>query len=323
MIALSSCLRSRVHVLLLIALIGSVGVVRAQKPDALITTSQERIAHDLESIRAGEQQHLPPAQQAVLWEQLALEYHLLGTDFQKAEDAYLRALHLEKTVPSARAHYAATLDNLSSLYLIYGRLDDAESARKQAIKVRQKLGTSAGNAESEVHLADIALVRRQFKKAERIAQHGLRLMESSSNPPRTGILSALITLTYARCFRGHCEEGLMNAKQAIAFADTHFQSESTAHGFALETLGFAEWKSGAPQDGERNMLKSIELLRAGLAPADPRLAGALLQYQAYLVEAHRSAEAQEIREQVKRMTSQAGAYCQGCVSVYTLSNTLR
>jgi tetratricopeptide (TPR) repeat protein len=321
MIALSSCLHSKA-LLLLISLIVSVGVIRAQTPDAHITTPQERIAHDLELIRTGEQQHLSPAQQAILWEQVALEYHLLGTDFRKAEDAYLRALHLEKAA-SARAQYASTLDNLSSLYLIYGRLDDAESARKQAIKVRQKLGKPADNAESEVHLADIALVRHQYKKAERLAQHGLHVMQSSPLPTRTGILSAFITLAYAECFRGHCGEGLMNAKQAVAFANIHFQPESTARGFALETLGFAEWKNGAPQDGEKTMLQSIQLLRTGLAPADPRLAGALLQYQAYLVEAHRSAEAQEIREQVTRMTSQAGVNCQGCVSVYTLSNSLR
>jgi hypothetical protein len=71
------------------------------------------------------------------------------------------------------------------------------------------------------------------------------------------------------------------------------------------------------------MLQYIQLLRKGLAPADPRLAGALLQYQAYLVDAHRSAEAQEIREQVTRMNSGTGAYCQGCVSVYSLSSSLR
>jgi hypothetical protein len=72
------------------------------------------------------------------------------------------------------------------------------------------------------------------------------------------------------------------------------------------------------------MRQSIQLLRTRLAPADPRLAGALLQYRGYLTEAHRSAEAQEIGEQVTRMTSQTGVYCQNCaVSVYTLSNTLR
>ena len=96
----------------------------------------------------------------------------------------MRALHLLKNAPTARAEYAFTLDNLSSLYLIYGRLDDAESTRKQAIKVRQKLGNPSEYGETEVHLADIVIRRRQYKKAERLALKGLRTMESSSNPPQ-------------------------------------------------------------------------------------------------------------------------------------------
>ena len=321
MIASSSTLRSRV-LLLLITLILSMGVLGAQTPNANTLASQERIAHSLESIRAAEQNDLPQAEQGILWEQLALQYHV-ATDFQKAEDAYLRSLHLLKGAPASRADYASALDNLASLYLIYGRLTDAESARKQAIKVRQKMGAEADLGESLIHLADVAIMRRQFKQAERITVHGLQLLESSSSPPREGILSAFITLTYARCYRGRCAEGLITAKQAVAFARTQFPSDPTAEGFALETLGFAEWKNGAPQDGEKTMLQSIQLLREGLAPADPRLAGALLQYQSYLVEAHRSAEAQEIREQVTRMNSQAGVYCQACVSVYSLSSSLR
>jgi tetratricopeptide (TPR) repeat protein len=300
-----------------------VSVVRAQTPDAHPSSSQERIAKDLESIRLAEQKHLPPARQGILWEQLALEYHV-ATEFEQAEGAYSRALHLLKETPSARAEHASTLDDLSALYLIYGRLDDAESTRKEALKVRRKLANTVDDAMSEVHLAGIEIGRHQFKKAEKLAQHGLQVMESSSDPPRVGVLSAFITLTYARCSRGHCEEGLKNAKQAVAFASKTFDSDSAANGFALETLGFAEWKSGSPQDGERTMRQSIQLLRTRLAPSDPRLAGALLQYQSYLVEVHRPAEAQEIHEQVTRMTSRAGVYCQGCtVSVYSLSNALR
>lgn len=321
--ALSFYLHSKARLLLLIALIVSVNVVCAQTPDAQPNSSQERIAKDLESIRLAEHNHLPPARQGLLWEQLALEYHV-ATEFQQAENAYLRALHLLKATPAAKAEYASTLDNLSSLYLIYGRLDDAESTRKQALKVRRKLATPVDNAISEVQVAGIAIVCHQFKKAEQLAQHGLQVMESSSDPPSVGILSAFITLAHARCSRGHCQEGLNNAKQAVAFASKNFHSSSAAYGFALETLGFAEWKTGSPQDGERTMQQSIQLLRTRLAPADPRLAGALLQYQSYLVEAHRPAEAQEIHEQVTRMTREAGVYCQGCaVSVYSLSNALR
>jgi tetratricopeptide (TPR) repeat protein len=320
--AMFSSLRSKLCLLLLIALVLRVGVVRAQTPDAQPPSSQARIARDLEAIRTSEQQHLPATQQAALWEHLALEYHL-GTEFPKAEDAYLRALHLLKTAPSAKAEYASTLDNLSSLYIIYGRLDDAESTRKQAIKLRQKLGAPAETGDSEVHLAGIALVRRDFKKAERLALHGLQMMESSSNPPRAGMLTAFITLTYARCSRGDREQGLMNARQAVAFANNHFHSESVANGFALQALGFAEWKSGVSQEGERSMLQALRILRAGLSANDPRLAGAMSQYRSYLIEAHRTAEAQEIHEEMTRITRQAGVYCQACtVSANSFSNLL-
>ena len=323
MIALSSPLRWKVYLMLLIAVILHVDLTRAQTSDVQITTSQVRIAQDLELIRTAEQNHLSEAQRADLWKHLALNYHA-ASEFPKAEDAYNRALHMLKTAPSARAEYASTLDDLASLYLTYGRLEDAESAMKQALKVRVKLDSPTDRAVSEVHLADIALVRRQFKKAEVLAQRGLAGMESSSNPPPTGMLSALITLTYARCSRGRCDEGLMNAKQAVDFARKNSESESVADGFALETLGFADWKSGAKQDGEKAMLQALQILRARLAPADPRLAGAMLQYRSYLVEANRPAEAQEIHEEVTRMTRQAGIFCQGCaISVNSLSNTLR
>ena len=100
--------------------------------------------------------------------------------------------------------------------------------------------------------------------------------------------------------------GLSSAKQAVAFANQNYGADSAPAGFALETLGFAEWKSGDSQDGERTMMQSIHLLQTKLAPADPRLAGAMLQYRAYLLEAKRHLEAQQIHEQVVKMSSEGG-----------------
>jgi tetratricopeptide (TPR) repeat protein len=329
MIALSSYrtyrpyIRLKVSLLLLALLRLSVCVVGAQTSNPQIASPQARIAQDLKLIRMAEQEPLPAAQQGALWAQLASEYEH-AAEFLKAEDAYNRSLHLLKTAPSARAEYASTLDSLASLYMIYGRVDDAESARKQALTVRQKLGNLSDIAVSHVHLADIAFARHQFKKAEQLALRGIEEMESSVNPPSREMLFGFITIAYARCSRGHCGEGLVSAEQAVAFANRNFGSESAADGFALETLGFAEWKNGATQDGEKAMLHSIQILRTKLAPADPRLAGAMLQYCAYLTAANRQVEAQEIHEQVARMTSQAGTFCPGCaVSVNSLSKTLR
>lgn len=316
-------LRLKMSLLLLSAISLGVSIVWAQTSNPQLASSQARIAQDLDLIRTAEQEHLPAAQEGALWARLAREYHN-ATDFLKAEDAYNRSLHLLKTAPSARAEYAATLDDLASLYLIYGRLDDAESVRKQALAVLQKGGNLSDIGYAQVHLADIALARHQFKKAEHLALQGIQGMESSSNPSKVGMLSALVTLTYARCSRGNYGQGLMSAEQAVAFANKNFGSESVAAGGALGALGFAEWKAGAMQDGEKTMLQSIQILRTKMAPADPRLAFAMLQYRAYLVAAKRRVEAQEIQQQVQRMTSQAGIFCAGCaVSVNSLSNSLR
>ncbi len=300
----------------------SLGLACAQTSNSLLTYTQARIATDQELIRKAELQQLPAEKQGALWAQLAAEYQY-NTDFSRAEAAYYKSLHLLKTVPSAATEYAATLDGLAALYLIYDRVDDAESTRKQALAVRLQVGNPCDISVSYAHLADIAVKRRQFKKAEQLGQRGIDGMQSCPSLPRQGMLSALMTLTYARCLHGHCSDGLTSAKQAVAFANQNYGADSAPAGFALETLGFAEWKSGDSQDGERTMMQSIHLLQTKLAPADPRLAGAMLQYRAYLLEAKRHLEAQQIHEQVVKMSSEGGTACEGCVNVYTLSKGLR
>jgi tetratricopeptide (TPR) repeat protein len=316
-------LHLRVSFLLLIALSVSVGVVWAQTLEPQSASAQVRIARDMELVQTAEQQHRPEAERGALWGKLASEYQY-AAEFLKAEDAYNKSLHLLKAAPTAKAEYAATLESLSTLYLLYSRVDEAESVRKQALAVREKLGNSVDIGRSRIHLANVAIARRQFKKAERLSLRGMEEMESSSNPPRTGILSGLITVTYAHCLRGHCGEGLTSAQQGLAFANSNFEPESAPVGFALEALGFAEWKSGAIQESEKAMLRGIQILRTKLVPADPRLGGALQQYSDYLTATNRRVEAQEIHEEVERMTSQTGTVCPACtVSVYSLSKALR
>src|SRR5882724_10453000 len=246
-------LHLRVSVFLLIALSLSVGVVRAQTPEPQSASAQVRIARDMDLIQTAEQQHRPEAERGALWAKLASEYQY-AAEFLKAEDAYNKSLHLLKAAPTAKAEYAATLESLSTLYLLYSRVDEAESVRKQALAVREKLGNSFEIGRSQILLANVAIARRQFKKAERLSLRGMEEMESSSNPPRAGILSGLITVTYAHCLRGHCDQGLTSAQQGLAFVNSNFVPESVAVGFALETLGFAEWKTGAGQEGEKAML---------------------------------------------------------------------
>ena len=184
----------KMRLLLLSALSMGIFAVRAQSSTPLIAALQAHIAQDLELIRAGQQ--LPAVQRGALWARLAADYHKAG-EFVKAEDAYNRSLHLLKNEPSARTQYASTLDDLASLLSesTYGRLDDAENVRKQALAVRKKLGDASDIGLSEVHLADIALARHQPQESRASGP------ERSSRPgvffqalPQAGMLSGFDTL---------------------------------------------------------------------------------------------------------------------------------
>jgi len=313
----------RASLFLLIALCASIGPAWAQTPEPQVASSQMRIAQVLETIHIAEQQNRPAAELGAMWSQLGAEYHY-AAEFLKAEDAYNHSLHLLKAVPEAREVYATTLEDLAALYLNFDRVDEAESVRKQALAIRKKLGNPQQVGISYAHLADVALARHQYKKAERLDLQAIAQMQSSTNPPRVGMLSALIAITYARCSQGNCNEGLSSAQQGVDFAYKRFDRDSAAVGFALETLGYAQWQTGNAQEGEKTMLQGIGILRITLVPADPRLNGALLQYEKYLTATNRRVEAQEVHSEVERTTKQAGLACSACtVSVYSLSKTLR
>ncbi len=175
----------RVSSLLLTALSLGVCFASAQTSEPPSASAQVRIARDLELIRVAELQQKPEAARGALWAQLASEYQY-AAEFLKAEDAYNKSLHLLKTAPAARAEYAATLESLATLYLVYGRVDEAESVRKQAIAVQQKLGDSADIGRSQIHLANVAIARRQFKKAERLSLQGIEEMEVFLQPTQGG-----------------------------------------------------------------------------------------------------------------------------------------
>jgi tetratricopeptide (TPR) repeat protein len=279
-----------------------------------------RAASLLESIHAAETQHLPAEQRGLLWTQLGIVY-ANATQFIQAEDAYQRAISLLKTDPAAEA---STREYLTALYLGHGRLEDAESSARQALALRRKVGDPVQIAASQIHYGDVALFRHDFRQAERLATEGMRVLESASDAPKTAILSGFLTLAYAQCWQKHLQAGLSSARQAVAFANQTFVPESSAVGFARETLGFAEWKTGATRDGEQDMQAGIVILRKALAPADPRLAGAMLQYRDYLVESGRSAEAHDIQQQVAAMNREAGVTCGDCtISANTLARGLR
>jgi tetratricopeptide (TPR) repeat protein len=288
----------------------------------MTATWSAKIADELEQIRIGEQRPFTPQQLGVMWSLLASDYQE-AMEFSRAEDAYGRSLVLLKGIPAAVRDYAATLDNLGALYMVTGRLDEAEACRKKALAERQRLGNALDIALSHELGAEVSLLRRRFKEAQREAAEALRVLDANPAANKFAVVSTLLTLVYARCLQNDCSSGDKDGARAVMLASREFGPDSLVWGQALMAHGFAKGKMGEMQEAEKMMLQGIQTIKARLPSRDPRVAGGLLQYRDFLAGAHRKEEAKQVEREVADLKSEHPS-CNGCtVSVYALNASSR
>jgi tetratricopeptide (TPR) repeat protein len=252
-----------------------------------------------------------------LWALIASDEQDLG-QFDKAEDAYLHALHLFESQPSLQEDYAVTLDNLGALYTLTQRGEASLNCRKRALAIFQKLGNPLQVARAEGHLSGAYLMLGKNKDARHhaeIASRELALLPEATSEDKA---SVLVGYALSSCFTGRCNEGVIAARQAMSLVQGAFAPESFPMGQVHVVLGFTEWKTGEEAKAEQDLREGIRILRLNLPPFHPLVVHALEIYRRYLSDLHREVEAQRIAEQQKDgETSQSR--CDNCtVSVYGL-----
>jgi hypothetical protein len=284
-------------------------------------TLQQTIANEVQQIKADTDQQRSDDHLGFLWARLASDYRQAG-DFPASEGAYLQALRLLDHGPTAaRRNYATTLDNFAMLYGSYERFDDAEKYLKRALEVRKEVGIPLDQARTEQHMSEIDLYRRNYKEAENRAARALQIMLDQNDPNRLDIIAALNSLTYARCLRGHCEEGVLDALRSLDIARTAFGEDSVGTACALLAVGFAEWRLGRLDAADETMHKAVNMMKAHLDPNSKTVMLAMRQYRDYLKSVHRDTEADGIERDIA--ASARGPACKNCINVRSLSNSLK
>jgi tetratricopeptide (TPR) repeat protein len=291
-----------------------------EPPGSTPSTLQETIANELQQIKADTDQHRSDDHLGFLWARLASDYRQAG-DFAASEGAYLKALGLLDHGSTARRNYATTLDNFAMLYLSYQRFEDAEKYLKRALEIRKEVGIPLDQARTEQHMSEIDIFRRNYKEAENRAAHALQNMLDQNDPNRLDIIAALNSLTYARCLRGHCEQGVQDALRSLDIARSAFGEDSVGTACALLAVGFAEWRLGRLEAAEETMLKAVNMLKAYLGPDSKTVLLAMRQYRDYLKSVHRDTEADSIERDIA--ASARGPACKDCISIRSLSNSLK
>jgi tetratricopeptide (TPR) repeat protein len=286
-----------------------------------LPTLADEIARDLQLIRAAEHEKVPALHIGRLWAQLGT-HDEEAAEFAKSEEAYNRALAIFENLPGAALEYAATLDNLGSLYLSEGNFDSAEKCRERAYKIREQSGDGLAIARGKWMLAEVDMAKKRFKDAQRKASEAYAAMVALKDPRVTERISILMLLSYASCRNNQCALGLESAREARALALRELPPGNMLLGEALMALGYAQWRAGAPSqpDGpEEAMREGIRILRQRSTPGHPYVLGALAMYANYLRDAHRVTEANEVAEEEKTLKSSVASVCSNCtVSVYGL-----
>jgi len=281
-----------------------------------------RIPQYQRMLEVGERTGLPASKLGYIWALLASSYQDAANE-DKAIDAYQHALHLLGTEPADRANYAATLDNLGSLYLEYGRIEEAENARKQVLVIRKQLGDPIEIARSEQHVSETVLALHRYKEAEQGARTALETLgptEAGPHPQANAELASLITISFAEGMQSKKkEDALRVAERANRLATGTFPAGSLQQAHALMALGFAQSKNRAPAEAERNMLEGIRLLRERAGNTNPVVTEALFEYRGFLKDQQRNVDLEALDRQLTGRMPIEQNPCPTCkVSVYAL-----
>ena len=311
------CVRFRTKALTLCIVLS---VCKNARPQQFSTTTQKDIAQERHMIDLAEREHLPDAKIGYLWGRLASDY-VGQADFARAEDAYFRSLRLLRNAPEAQKSYATLLDNLGVLYFAYNHRGEAEQFLTRGLATRRKQDDIVALGISQVHLAQLAHADHKFKQSENLATEAQANLTAAGDAGRAGLIGALVALTYARCERNKCAEGLQDAERAMNVARLIYTSDSLPAGHVLMAIGFARWKIGDSQQAEKMMLEGVHIITTKNAPGAPYSRLALLEYRDFLKSMGRALDVKRIDDQLAQATPQPCANC--TVSLNSLSNALR
>jgi len=282
---------------------------------------QERIVEEAGLIKTGIDQHFSDERMGYLWASLASDYLRAG-DFGDAEGAYIKSLSFLDHSALATQNYATALDNLSMLYLTFGRLEEAERYNKKASSIRKEKGYRLDFARSEQHKAEIDLGWHRIKEAEEEATRALAVMEELNDPEKLDVISALNTLAYTRCLRKRCEQGMEAAQRSIELSRRSFGSESVPAAHALMAVGFALWKLGRLGDADSTMREGVRIMKAQSGLRNRTVLLALAQYRDYLKDTHREGDVEDVTRELAA-TKSRDSFCSSCVTVNTLKSSAK
>ena len=210
-----------------------------------------------------------PAQRAALLQRLG-SCHFLAGDGPAAEGAFREALgllpHGETSTLAARLHAGLAL-----LAVAWSRLDEAEAACDEALRISRAIGAHREEGLALNARALVLATRGDLQEGERLLRASLDIARETGQPHDLG--SAYANLSHVLALAGRIDAGLTLARTGIVELSRYGQDRQNGS-LLLFNIGDVLLKSGRVAEAEELIAAALARHPRGIMAAPVLLAGA-------------------------------------------------
>lgn len=167
----------------------------------------------LEPVTRQDASSLTEHERAVAWDLLGSSYQDLEM-LEQAKQAYGRAIEALRSIPEAKAQYAAAMCDLGSVEASLGQNDSAKGLYAKAAGIYQSLRNSAGVSITASNLAMLAAGQRDFRTTRRYLATAFQAAQRSTLSDDN--FAAMCSVSSEVEFHdGRYQEAIASAQQSI------------------------------------------------------------------------------------------------------------
>jgi tetratricopeptide (TPR) repeat protein len=153
-------------------------------------------------------------ERGVAWDLLGSSYQDMES-FDRARQAYGKAIEILRSIPSAQGQYAATLNNLATMEQTLGANESARALSEKARDIYEQIKDPAGIAVASTNLAALAYAEKDFKTARGSLALALQQAQGTTRLKDDDYAAMYAVMSGLALHDGRIPEAISSIQQAI------------------------------------------------------------------------------------------------------------
>ena len=287
--------------------------VHQQLYQAFVLEKQGQFEQAIRSIQPLIGSHdLSTGEVARAWTMLGYAYQEQW-NFDQAQNAYERALHIMEGNPQYLADYASALDLFSGLYRIMGRPDAAAKMLTRALNIQQQQQDHHSMTRSYASLASIAIEQKHLRSAKASLEKALAEAKLTNDLTDDDYALLSDTQAWVASEDGDESSALAGYQHSLEILRQSHGEEYVPTGFAHLLLGKAYAAKKQFTEALANMREGIGILDRTVGPRSPRYLQGQILYSEVLDRSGLHEEAARLKTAAEQgLKDILGGQCLGC-----------